>query len=89
MLPPLPVSDPIRVSERFRLTLEAAIIELEAGAGRDERLLRQLENADHRRRQQLLISAQLERAFRLRELLERTVLRRDRPPAMPQIRSRY
>jgi len=82
-------SDPIRVSSRFRLTLEATILALEAGAARDERALRQLENADHRRRQQLLIAAQLERAFRLRELLERTLLRPDPASALPQIKSRY
>lgn len=84
-----PSSDPIRVSERFRLTLEATILDLEAGAARDERALRQLENADHRRRQQSLIAAQLERAFRLRELLERTLLRSDPARVLPQIKSRY
>lgn len=88
-MPLPPPSDPIRVSERFRLTLEATILDLEAGAARDERALRQLENADHRRRQQLLIAAQLERAFRLRELLERTLLRPNPASALPQIKSRY
>ena len=39
----------------------------------DERTLPLLTDPDHRRRQQLLISAQLERAFRLRELLTRTI----------------
>ncbi len=88
-MPLPPFSEPIRVSERFRLTLEAAILDLEAGAARDERLVPRLENADHRRRQQHLVAAQLERAFRLRELLERTTVRRDASRAVPQIKSRY
>jgi hypothetical protein len=66
-------SEPFRVSERFRLTLEATILDLEAAAARDERALAHLTDPDHRRRQQLLIDAQLERAFRLRELLANTV----------------
>ena len=65
--------EPFRVSDRFRLTLESTILELEAGAARDERALPLLSDPDHRRRQQLLIAAQLERAFRLRELLARTI----------------
>jgi len=66
---------PIHVSERFRLTLEATILDLEAGAARDERLLPTLQNDDHRRRHRLLVAAQLNRAFRLRELLSRTSIR--------------
>lgn len=72
---PSTVSEPFRVSARFRLTLEAAILELEAGAARDERVIAQLEDADHRRRQQLLVATQLDRAFKLRELLGRTAVR--------------
>lgn len=67
-------SEPIRVSERFRLTLESTILALEAGAARDERVVPLLEDQDHRRRQQRLVAAQLERAFRLRELLARTAI---------------
>lgn len=63
------------VSARFRLTLQSAILELEAGAARDERILPLLQDPDHRRRQQLLVAAQLDRAFRLRELLARTTVR--------------
>jgi hypothetical protein len=63
---------PIHVSERFRLTLEATILDLEAGAARDERLLPFIKDKDHLRRHRLLVAAQLERAFRLRELLSRT-----------------
>jgi hypothetical protein len=77
MRPP-PDSEPFRVSERFRLTLEATILDLEAGAARDERILPLLDDPDHRRRQQLLVARQLDRAFRLRELLARTRLRSDR-----------
>ena len=66
-------AEPFRVSDRFRLTLESTILDLEAGAARDERILPLLEDTDHRRRHELLIASQLERAFRLRELLARTV----------------
>jgi hypothetical protein len=66
-------AEPFRISARFRLTLESAILELEAGAARDEQGLALLTDDDHRRRHQLLISSQLERAYRLRELLSRTV----------------
>jgi hypothetical protein len=72
---PAVVSAPFHVSERFRLTLEATILDLEAGAARDERLLPLLKDKDHLRRQHLLVAAQLERAFRLRELLSRTAIR--------------
>ncbi len=70
----LTAPEAIHVSERFRLTLESAILDLEAAAARDERILPLLENADHRRRQLLLVASQLDRAFRLRELLSRTTL---------------
>jgi len=86
---PLTASEPIRVSERFRLTLEATILDLEASAARDERLLPLLDNADHRRRHQLLVSAQLERAFRLRELLDRTTVRPEPATLIPQSKFRY
>jgi hypothetical protein len=66
-------AEPFRVSDRFRITLESTILDLEAGAARDERMVPFLEDPDHRRRQQLLVASQLERAFRLRELLARTV----------------
>ena len=66
--------EPIHVSARFRLTLESAILQLEANAARDEQLVTMLDDADHRRRQELLVAAQLERAFRLRELLRSTTL---------------
>jgi len=66
---------PIHVSARFRLTLESTILALEAAAARDERLIPLLDNPDHRRRQRLLVATQLEKAFRLRELLARTTIR--------------
>ncbi|MGA8108833.1 MAG: hypothetical protein WBD46_09620 [Acidobacteriaceae bacterium] len=68
----------IHVSARFRLTLESAILDLEAGAARDERTLPLIDDADHQRRQHLLVAAQLERAYRLRELLARTAIRQER-----------
>jgi hypothetical protein len=71
-------AEPFRVSDRFRLTLESTILDLETGAARDERILPLLNDPDHRRRQQLLVASQLERAFRLRELLARTTRRPER-----------
>lgn len=79
----LPAAEPLRVSERFRLTLESAILALEAGAARDERILPLLENPDHRCRHQMLVASQLDRAFRLRELLARTV--RSTSPTIPPV----
>ncbi|HEX3663227.1 MAG TPA: hypothetical protein VHU89_17450 [Acidobacteriaceae bacterium] len=76
--PLLCTSEPFHVSARFRLTMEIAIRDLEAGAARDERLLSQLVDPEHRRRQQLLVRSQLERAFQLHELLARTCIRTDR-----------
>lgn len=63
------ISEPMQVSSRFRSAVEAAIMELERNAARDEQLLPALQSADHRRRQRLLIDTQLEKAFRLREML--------------------
>ncbi|MGA7524382.1 MAG: hypothetical protein WBW84_18160 [Acidobacteriaceae bacterium] len=71
-------SEPFHVSARFRLTMETAIRDLEAGATRDARLLPLLDDAGHRRRQQLLVESQLERAFQLHELLARTCVRPER-----------
>lgn len=75
MIPTSEFSEPFHVSARFRRTLEMAVFALETAAAADERMVARLENADHRRRQRLLVDGQLERAFELRELLERTVLR--------------
>lgn len=75
---PLSTSEPFHVSARFRLTMENAIRDLEAGAARDESLLRLLDDPGHRRRQQRLIASQLERAFQLHELLARTCVRPER-----------
>jgi len=76
------ISEPIHISARFRLTLESAILELEDGAAEDERTLMLLDDPDHRRRQQLLVTRQLERAFQLRELLDRTSVRMERPASV-------
>lgn len=64
------MQEPIRLSPRFRSAIETRILELERNAARDERMLTDLKNADHRRRQQMLVDKQLEKAFRLREMLE-------------------
>ena len=70
--------EPYHVSARFHLTMEVAIRDLEAGAARDAQLLSLLDDPGHRRRQQLLVESQLERAFQLQELLARTRVRTDR-----------
>jgi hypothetical protein len=61
--------EPIHVTPRFRLAIEARILQLERDAAKDERALKSLTSADHRRRQQMLIDKQLDKAFRLREML--------------------
>jgi len=68
---------PMQVSSRFRATIEATILELERNAARDERVLPTLLSADHRRRQRLLVEEQLDKAFRLREMLDLMSLRRE------------
>lgn len=72
-------AEPYHVSARFRLALRSAIVALEAAAAEDEHMLAQLDDADHRRRQQLLVDSELTRAFQLNELLGRTALRADEP----------
>jgi uncharacterized coiled-coil protein SlyX len=66
---PDPKREPIQVSPRFRSAIEARILELERDAARDERTLAELTNPEHRRRHQMLVDKQLDKAFRLREML--------------------
>jgi hypothetical protein len=66
---PAPTREPIQVSPRFISAIEARILELERNAARDERALAALTNPDHRRRHRLLVDKQLDKAFRLREML--------------------
>ena len=61
--------EPLEITPRFRSAVEARILQLERDAARDERMLKSLTSPDHRRRQQLLVDKQLEKAFRLREML--------------------
>jgi hypothetical protein len=68
MIPDL-TREPIEVSPGFRSAIAAKILELERNAARDERVLDSLTSPDHRRRQQLLVDKQLDKAFRLREML--------------------
>lgn len=75
---PICTSEPFHVSARFRLTMEIAIHDLEAGAARDAQLLPLLEDPGHRRRHLRLVESQLERAFQLHELLARTCVRPER-----------
>lgn len=57
------------VSVRFRTAVVSAIFRLEHNAAQDEQTLPGLANEDHQRRHRLLIEKQLDRAFRLREML--------------------
>jgi len=66
---PDPTREPIQVSPRFRSAIEARILELERDAARDERALAKLTSPEHRRRHQMLVDKQLDKAFRLREML--------------------
>jgi hypothetical protein len=61
--------EPLQMTPRFRAAVESRILQLERDAARDERVLQSLTSRDHRRRQQLLIDRQLDKAFRLREML--------------------
>jgi hypothetical protein len=63
------VLEPIQITPQFRAAIEAKILELERNAASDELVLRSLTHPDHRRRQEMLIERQLERSFRLREML--------------------
>jgi hypothetical protein len=67
--------EPIQVSPRFRSAIEARILELERDAARDERALAKLTNPEHRRRHQTLVDKQLDKAFRLREMLAQVCAR--------------
>ena len=67
--------EPIQVSPRFRSAIEARILELERNAARDERVLASLTHPDHRRRHQMLVDKQLDKAFRLREMLAQVCAR--------------
>ncbi len=69
------IDNRVEVSLRFRLCLEAKIRQLEEDAILDAHIVSGLESEDHRRRQCLLVNAQLERARVLRELLVSTRLR--------------
>lgn len=62
-------NEPLHVSVRFRQSVESTIRQLLADAAHDERLIPSLADSDHRRRQTLLVKRQLEKAFRLIELL--------------------
>jgi hypothetical protein len=73
--PALPSPDPIHISARFQLTLRSAILALQTAAAEDERVLPLLDDPDQRRRQQLLVDRQLDRAFQLNELLAGSAIR--------------
>lgn len=76
--------EPIEVSPRFRAAVVRAISRLERDAAEDERRLAKLAHGGHRRRQRMLVESQMNRAFRLHELLA-TLAVREREP-MPALR---
>ena len=75
--------EPLHVTPRFRTAVESRILQLEHDAASDERVLRSLTSPDHRRRQQMLIDKQLEKAFRLREMLALVTTRAERARREP------
>ena len=75
--------EPLQITPRFRSAVETRIAQLERDAARDERVLKSLTNADHRRRQQMLIDKQLDKAFRLREMLALVITRAARSSREP------
>ena len=75
--------EPLQITPRFRNAVETRILQLERDAARDERVLRTLTSPDHRRRQQMLIDKQLDKAFRLREMLALVTTRAERSRREP------
>ena len=69
----------IEVSARFRRFIEERVARLERDAAGDEAQICSLQNADHIRRQKLLVAAQLEEAMRMRRFLEGATTRPRRP----------
>ncbi len=65
-------NEQLEVSERFRRSLLTRIRKLQNDAAADEQMIARLPNEDHRRRQKILVQAQLEHAFRLSDLLSTT-----------------
>jgi len=73
------MTETVEISPRFRKTIEERIVRLEEGAARDEAQLAFLENADHVRRQRLLIAMQRSEALRMRIFLDHSRIRIPRP----------
>jgi len=78
-------TEPLHVSARFHTAVATAALKLERQAARDEQQIPDLIDADHRRRQRLLVNEQLLKAFRLREMLRLMQIREDsKPPVCAQ-----
>ena len=75
--------EPLQITPRFRHAVETRILQLERDAAHDERVLRTLTSPDPRRRQQMLIDKQLDKAFRLREMLALVTTRAERARREP------
>jgi hypothetical protein len=70
-------TEPLHVSARFHAAVATAAWELERQAAQDEQQIQSLIDADHRRRQRMLVDEQLLKAFRLREMLKQMLIRVD------------
>lgn len=73
------VQEGFEISPRFRHTVEERIARLERDAAYDEAQVTQLVDADHIRRQMLLVAAQRSEALRMRLFLDRSRTRLPRP----------
>jgi hypothetical protein len=74
-------AEPIRVSARFHTAIITAAMKLETQAAWDERHIDSFQDEDQRRRQMMLVDAQLMKAFKLREMLDQMQVRdADEPP---------
>jgi hypothetical protein len=79
-------TEPLHVSPRFHAAMMTAALELERQAARDEQQIPILIDADHRRRQRLLVDEQLAKAFRLREMIKQMRVRSEICPPSLQAR---
>jgi hypothetical protein len=72
--------EPLHVSSRFHTAVTSAVIRLEQQASLDEQRMKDLMDADHRRRHKLLVDTQLQKAFKLREMLGQMQIRGEAYP---------
>jgi hypothetical protein len=73
-------TEPLHVSSRFHTAVTSAVMKLERQAALDEHRMKDLVDADHRRRHKLLVDTQLQKAFKLREMLRQMQVRGEAYP---------